>query len=165
MVMGAIARAVITDPAADTAPPAIHYDSLPKVEVIGYSSEPLVFYAGGVSARIKVEPVDSGLLQRTARLISDTIELMIKPALAIYPNPVARGAVVSLSLRQGLPGIYRLGLYDARGALIQQRSFELESKGQVELLNIPASLPGGTYFMNVSAPDLKKCYTQKLVIL
>ncbi len=55
-------------------------------------------------------------------------------------------------------------LYNEAGVLLQNKAVELNGDSRVELFNLPASLPGGLYFVRLSAPGWKKTYTQKLIV-
>jgi hypothetical protein len=86
---------------------------------------------------------------------------LTKKALVVYPNPVARGAVVTLSVRLDDPGAYTAQLFSMSGAL--EETIAVESK--TVLMNIPATLPAGIYFIKLSHPAVKKVYSQQVVVL
>jgi hypothetical protein len=155
-------------PETDTAIPAPHYKELPPVEVIGYG------ITGGVQIRIGATETISGDTIMSAatksvvsQFISDSVAFLgiDKKTFALYPNPAGRGTVIKLSLNLNKTGRYTVGLYNAAGALVQDKAIELDTDSRVELFSLPGSLPGGLYFVKLSAPGLKKVYTQKLIVL
>jgi len=102
------------------------------------------------------------------RAVTDTLKaLCLLPAkekeLSVYPNPVNRGNAVSLSW-QTEPGTYRVQLFNIAGALVQQRVMEVESKEQVDLLEIPPGVAAGAYVIRAAREGNGKVYTRKLVI-
>ena len=101
--------------------------------------------------------------KKAAILLRDSLACIgfTKKALAVYPNPVARGAAVTLSVRLDEPGTYTAQLYSMSGTL--EETMAVESK--TVLLNIPATLPAGIYFIKLSHPAVKKVYTQQVVVL
>jgi hypothetical protein len=82
----------------------------------------------------------------------------------IYPNPAARGTVINLSLASVSNGRWRVGLFTAAGALVQEKYVEVSGKSQAELWNVPASLPGGIYFVKMDRPDTGERYMKKLLV-
>lgn len=78
---------------------------------------------------------------------------------------VWRLALVGMLLSLSRYGSYNLGLFNAAGALIEERQIEMAGKSQTESFLIPATLPGGVCFIRLSSPGSGKVYTQKLVVL
>jgi hypothetical protein len=101
--------------------------------------------------------------KKAAILLRDSLACIgfTKKALAVYPNPVARGAAVTLSVRLDEPGTYTVQLFSMSGAL--EETMPVESK--TVLMNIPATIPAGIYFIKLSHPAVKKVYTQQVVVL
>jgi hypothetical protein len=166
MVVGKMAAMERTDTRAIRAD-SPHYAQLPPVEVIGYRTTGRVDIAGGVRSVSGDTLYCSVSGIAISGWISDSLSFLGlgKKEFALYPNPVSRGTVIKLSLNTGKTGKGMVGIYNAAGALVQEKVIELDGGSQIELLAIPASLPGGLYFVKLSAPELKKVYTQKLMIL
>jgi hypothetical protein len=138
---------------------------LPEVVVKSYGTMGKFALVGAVSA-IRVEKFTA--MDTVKRLLSDTLIFCgIKKALSVYPNPAPRGAQLRLSLDMGRVGPFSLAVFNAAGALIGQRKIELTGKSQTEFFSIPASLPGGMYFIRLSSGSSGSgpVYTQKLVVL
>jgi hypothetical protein len=139
-----------------------------------------ILYASAVSIRGRV--VDGNGLQevlagdvvitrvkRKRKPLADTISLfkdtlasigLTRPALTAYPNPVARGAEITLKARLDQQGKYNIQLLTTSGALIATK--EVDQANIV--LTIPATLVPGAYFVRLSHPALSKCYTQEIVV-
>jgi len=101
--------------------------------------------------------------KKAAILLRDSLACIgfTKKALTVYPNPVARGAAVTLSVRLDEPGTYTAQLFSMSGAL--EETLAVESKAV--LMNIPATIPAGIYLIKLSHPAVKKVYTQQVVVL
>ena len=87
-----------------------------------------------------------------------------KKELAVYPNPVRKGGMVNLSWPAGM-GRYQVGLFNATGALIQQRWMEVGSSTRIDLFEIPAALAAGTYFFRAVREGSNKVITRKIVVI
>jgi len=129
---------------------------LAPVTVLGYGWTKGKIEIGGAISIIKTDSVP--------QKIKDTLAVigLAKKALTIYPNPVVRGASVTLSIRLDNPGVYSAQLYSASGALIE--TLQIEEKTTTALMNIPATLAAGVYFIKLSHPFMNKVYTQQLVV-
>lgn len=85
--------------------------------------------------------------------------------MVVYPNPVARGATVTLSVRLDKPGTWSVQLFNAAGMAVENLQVE-GSEGSKDLpLPIPSTLNPGTYFIRLSHPSLKKVYTREVLVL
>ena len=103
-----------------------------------------------------------------ANRVVDTLAavgLAPKRELAVYPNPVRRGGVMSLQWQQTEAGSYAVHLFNASGALVEQRKMEVGGKEQVDLLSLPPALPAGMYFLRVSRPGAAKVITLKIIVI
>ncbi len=150
---GYVTRAESTD----TIPFPSHIEELPPVDVIGYGNRMLQGSAGGVAIFAGKLICRTDTRSFISRSVSDTLSFLGigKKEFALYPNPVSRGTVIKLSLNLDKPGKYAAGLYNEAGALMQEKLLELGADPQVELFNVPASLPGGVYFVKISSPEQK----------
>ncbi|HXB05627.1 MAG TPA: T9SS type A sorting domain-containing protein, partial [Puia sp.] len=100
--------------------------------------------------------------------VKDTLAavgLAPKRELAVYPNPVRRGAAMSLNWQRTEPGTYEVALFSATGALVERRIVEVGSKEQVDLFGLPPALPAGMYFLRAARPGGAKVITLKLIVL
>ncbi len=139
------------------------YAVLPPVVVRGYGVTRCRYITGGAVAAVAIEKSSSILKD----LVKDTLAFIgfPKKELTLYPNPAARGTTVKLSFPPDLSGEYKLELFSANGALLQERLVEWSDKSQTELLNIPASLSAGAYFVKLSHHGTGKIVTRKLMVL
>ena len=149
-------------PSTDTRVPK--FDILPPVTILGYET---CKYPNLMGCVIFISDQTHTLRDTLTAWVADTLAQMgIKgQEIKLYPDPAPRGTAVRLSLQFRQPGEYQVGLFNAAGALVQARSIEWADKSQIELLNIPASLTGGVYFVRVSGAGMEKTYTRKLVVL
>ncbi len=141
--------------------------NLPPIEVRGFPAMGKVRTVLGGAQAIGIKPYTATrILDPITKLISDTLAFLGLPrkTMALYPNPVSRGSVIQLSLGLDQTGAYKLALYNAAGSRVLERQIEMGEKEQVELLNIPGSLSGGIYFVQLSGEAMKKPYTAKLLV-
>jgi hypothetical protein len=142
--------------------PAAKADSfkvLPAVTVVGRALEGRL---GGIVSCVKVTNAD--VLKKK---VLDTLALLgleVRRELVVYPNPARRGSVVSLSWKVKA-GEYQVGLFNAAGALVQQRVLEVHDGSQVDLFEIPAGLSGGVYFLRAVKSGGGKEITGKIVVI
>lgn len=146
--------------------PAPHYQELPPVMVNGYRTMGRVNIVGAVASISGDTVVVNAKKPVVKQFISDSLAFLGlgKKAFALYPNPAARGAVIKLSLNLNRMGRYTVGLYNAAGALLQDKAIEIDADSRVGLFSLPGSLPGGIYFVKLSGPEAEKVYTQKLIV-
>jgi hypothetical protein len=90
------------------------------------------------------------------------IGLLPERGLSVYPNPVRRGNVVSLSWKAEA-GAYQVGLFNISGGLVQEREIVVSAKGQVNLLEIPAGVGAGVYVIRAVGVG-GRSMTRELVI-
>jgi hypothetical protein len=146
------------------APVKDSFKILPPVEVRAFTNcvkhdltGSLGYVTAGMLVTRKTEPT------RWKKIV-DTLSVLPKKELTVYPNPVRRGMPVSLSWQVEV-GEYSVGIYNAGGALVQERIMSVGSVSQVDLLEIPAALPAGIYFLRAARAGNTKLYTRKLVVL
>ena len=99
--------------------------------------------------------------------LKDTLSLLglAKKPLTVYPNPVAKGASMTLSVQTGKPGNYLVQLFSNAGALVESMRIEGVDGPRTELLNVPASLAAGLYFVRLLHEQTGKVYTQKVEVM
>jgi len=105
--------------------------------------------------------------RKITAVLQDTLASvgLIQKTLTVYPNPVARGSSVTLSLRLDDPGIYTAQLYSLSGVLKESVEIDVDRKSTDVLMNIPATLSAGTYFVRLSNPATQKVYTREVLVL
>jgi hypothetical protein len=132
-------------------------EELPAVSVTGYGTITCSKIMGEV-VTVRVEKCS------TFRTIKDTL-LCRKSLLTIYPNPVVRGASVTLSLRMDMPGSYMAQLYSGGGMVVESMRIEGVDGARTELMDIPGTLAAGVYFVRVFHLETGKMFTEKVVVL
>jgi hypothetical protein len=139
----------------ETGRDSIRIKELPEVVVRGYTSGRI---SGAMTISVRVDTFKSW--------VGDTLAVMgWKKELSVYPNPVRKGMAVTLSWQGMEPGFYMVELFNAAGAVVRQRAMQVNAKEQVDLLEIPASLSGGIYFLRAAKAGDAKVVTRKLVVL
>jgi len=146
---------VVKKMVGETGRDSIKIKELPEVVVRGYASGRIT---GAMTMCVRVDTFKSW--------VADTLAVFgWKQELTIYPNPIQKGMAVSLSWQGMEPGFYMVGLFNAAGAVVRQRAMQVNAKEQVDLLEIPASLSGGIYFLRAAKAGDAKVVTRKLVVL
>lgn len=104
--------------------------------------------------------------KKVVSLLKDSLAFtgLTQKALTVYPNPVSRGAAVTLSMRLDEPGTYSAQLFNTSGVLIETMKVEGGEKSKNVLMDIPPTLVAGIYFIRLSHPAVKKVYTQELAV-
>ena len=103
---------------------------------------------------------------RRTTILQDTLAFLglVKTPFTVYPNPVARGASVTISLRDIKPGTYMAQLFSTSGILVETMRMEGVDGPRTELLNIPETVAAGTYFVKLLNTTTGKVTVQKLVV-
>ena len=103
---------------------------------------------------------------RRTTILQDTLAFLglVKPPFTVYPNPVARGASVTISLRDIKPGTYMAQLFSTSGVLVETMRMEGMDGPRTELLNIPETVAAGTYFIKLLNTTSGKVIVQKLAV-
>ncbi|MBI3139550.1 MAG: hypothetical protein HYZ15_13320 [Sphingobacteriales bacterium] len=63
----------------------------------------------------------------------------------LYPNPVARGAAMRITVKEVKPGYYGLLLFNSQGERVYQWNMNIQSGFINQTFSIPATLPKGVY--------------------
>lgn len=164
-VEGGSARVNVADVGGKKGEVAVKVDSfkvLPTVTVQGFRVMGKTTVAGGLMYCVKPKTI-TALKEK----VLDSLALLgvpVKRELGVYPNPVRRGTVVSLSWKAE-PGQYQIGLFNSAGALLEQELLEVRDGGQVDLFEIPAVLPGGVYFLRAVKAGGGREITKKIVVI
>lgn len=133
----------------------------------------------GIFPIVRMEPAVLGELvtvvhRRKKRPVADTLATIkdtlltclnpAKKALSVYPNPVSRGNAVTIAAKLPQPGTYSVQLFNMSGGLLESFPADREQLSGALSMNIPATLPPGTYIVTVSHPNLNRPYTQSIVV-
>jgi hypothetical protein len=130
---------------------------LPPATVIGYgASKNQVVVGGAIGVRTDK--------YRLFDYIRDTLLCRKKP-LAVYPNPVLRGASVTLSMRIDKQGDYMIQLINGGGGVVELTRMVGVDRTRTELMNIPGTLAAGVYFVRVFNLGTGQMYTEKVVVI
>jgi hypothetical protein len=139
--------------------------AIPKTNQI-FSKGEVVTAGMVVVARRTKRTATTRIIDSARSWLADTLAIpaLRCRAVTLYPNPAPRGTTIRVVMRALPAGQYSLALYNTAGERIQERAVDLGGKEQVELWNIPSSLPSGIYLVELCAPGLKRIYTGKLMI-
>lgn len=140
-------------------------DELPATTVRGYGT----IRCGSVMGAVSTVKGAVSVGQRVERssFLKDTLVALglIKQPFGVYPNPVMRGASVTLSLKQPLPGNYMVQLFSTAGSLVESMRIEGVDGPRTELLNIPETAAAGLYLVRLQHEQTGKVYTRKVEVL
>jgi hypothetical protein len=119
------------------------------------------------SRRYAIAGLFSVVMVRSGNWLQDSLYSLasVKKELTVYPNPVRRGMVVSLSWTGMESGEYEVRLFSAAGQLVERRVIAVSGKEQIDLIGIPASLAEGIYFLRVARAGEARVLSRKLVVL
>jgi len=100
-------------------------------------------------------------------IVRDTLTFLgLAPnPLTVYPNPVAKGAAVTVSVKAPRPGNYMVQLFSSGGALVESLRMEGVDGAKTELLDISETIAAGLYFVRLTHEETGKVYTQKVMVL
>jgi hypothetical protein len=102
---------------------------------------------------------------RSVPTTKDSIMNFIAPAASIYPNPVTRGAMLTISVKLKEVATYRVHFIDASGKLLLSQNYTAVNKKPVQQMMIPASWSRGVYFAVITTTDGKQIGKQKIIVL
>jgi hypothetical protein len=113
------------------------------------------------ASRIKLA-IDTvmGFLKDTVAAVTLTAS-GIDEAVKISPNPVMRGGMVRMQWSNA--GRYSAAILDLPGQIVQERMFEVGSKGQVDEWAVPNGLAAGVYFLRIARPNGKGVTIELLI--
>lgn len=121
--------------------------------------------ANGVLAfdKKRDEPKEEETVTMAERSIPNTAsEKLAGSGISVYPNPVTDGRV-RVSFNDLPAGTYQMQLADMSGKLVLSRAVNINSKGQVQELQLP-KLASGSYVLNVLNAGGASAGTRTLVI-
>ncbi|MDO6431001.1 T9SS type A sorting domain-containing protein [Flavitalea sp. BT771] len=104
---------------------------------------------------------------RRTTIWQDTLAFLglVKTPFTVYPNPVARGVSVTISLRDIKAGNYIAQLISTSGALVETMRMEGVEGARTALMNIPETMAAGTYIVKLLNESTGRTAIQKLVVL
>lgn len=82
----------------------------------------------------------------------------------VFPNPLADGSRLQISLSNTIGGNHQVQLIDLSGKIITQQSVNLNEGTQSFYLDYPGEIAKGTYFVKLTNPSDKTIHTSKLII-
>ncbi len=111
------------------------------------------FMMGAVAVVQPVSLIDTFATFATKVFTSETFK--------IYPNPVVRGSLLHLTFF--IPGDFELQFFDNQGKLYQAKKLSAITKNQEIILDVPAGLHSGVYFLKATS-GAGKSFVEKLVV-
>jgi len=99
-------------------------------------------------------------VEKTTRLRPETLT----GTMSVYPNPIANGGTVKVSLENQQPGKYQIQLLDVAGQTVSTKYVTITSKTQVEELKLPELLTHGNYMVKVINTNNQLAGISKIVI-
>ncbi len=126
---------------------------LPDVQICSSQTTRIGMTLGAVSIRTtyKTNAIDT-LIRR----------VLGTQAFTIYPNPVARGGSVNISVKN--PGEYSIQLIDNNSRIIQVLIAAAYSKQQSIQMALPSNVAAGYYYIRLVDEKTKKQYVDKVLI-
>jgi Secretion system C-terminal sorting domain len=116
----------------------------------------------------KEEPVEEvkpevkpDIAEKTARDITD--ELRSNSGISVFPNPVTNKRA-RISFDDIPAGKYSVQVIDLGGKLVSNQQVNVQTKGQISEIKLPASITAGTYLVNVSNEAGKISKSVKLIV-
>jgi len=128
-------------------------NALAPVAVVGYAPQVRRNVCGGAISVIEV----------TKTSIVDTLRNLVSPAFKIFPNPVPRGGIVNIDVKN--EGNYSIQLFDNTGRLISANTFQSIKGAKQTQVTISSSATAGMYYIRLVDEKKKKQYTDKLIVM
>lgn len=104
------------------------------------------------------------ITRTTVYSIKDSVQNIVNPAVSVFPNPVAKGGIVNLSLSLKKDRQYKIQVTDATGKLVLQQSYTATDKKTTLPITIPQALSNGIYFVSVVDEKGKIIGTAKILV-
>jgi len=163
-----------------------------EISSLGYTSEKrqISYYEGKEIIRVQLKPVHKELNEVVVTSYSTTIgriqaiggsvvvgksveKITTIPSLLknifkqeaafkVFPNPIARGNVIYISLQE--LGNFSIQFIDNQSRLLSVKNVNVKSKQQLESLNISAITASGVYYIQLINLDTKKQFVQKVLV-
>jgi hypothetical protein len=89
-------------------------------------------------------------------------KLLKSEVFTVVPNPVSRGQQVQLKLRKA--GKYYITVFDTNGKLYTQENVEVSAHSLQQLLNIPATMSAGSYYIRAINTRTNNQFVDKLIV-
>lgn len=149
-------------------------DQLQPVTIVAY---PKISCGWRNNPPINKQPVDSsisvlagGLVVTQRITITEMIKrevkdwLPLKKEVQVYPNPVAPGSMLNVSMQLKKTGGYKLELMDAGGRLVHVQAIQVAQPAQLISLATQSSWSRGIYWMRISTAADKNVYQAKVLL-
>ena len=89
----------------------------------------------------------------------------INPSIAVFPNPVARGGLVNLSVKLKNAGRYSVYITDVTGKLLSAQDYIAADKKSIRQIQIASQWSAGIYFVIVTDDKGKNIGKEKIVVM
>jgi hypothetical protein len=109
-------------------------------------------------------------LVRIVRTVTVTDKLMaslpapLKKDIKVYPNPVARGNNINVSLQLKQAGDYKLELLNTAGQVVHIQPLKMATNQQVITLPTQTAWAAGVYWIRISSSAIKNVYQGKILV-
>jgi hypothetical protein len=103
-------------------------------------------------------------LARKPRSGNSMFTATLENQIQLYPNPLADGSRLQISLTNTISGNHQVQLIDISGKIIHQQSVNLNAGTQSFYLDYSGEIAKGTYFVKLTNPTEKTIHTSKLII-
>ena len=128
---------------------------LKEVVVKSYTGK----YLGGIMGGLMI-----GIRVNRYTLASTRLITTLNDSIKIYPNPVERGGLFSVTLKLKQTGNYTLQVVDATGRLMQQQQINAIAKTHSQNIQCNNQCSSGIYFLRVSGNGNKLIANSRFVI-
>ena len=88
----------------------------------------------------------------------------LKKDIKVYPNPVARGNNVNVSLQLKQAGEYKLELLNTAGQVVHVQPLVMATSQEIISLPTQTAWAGGIYWIRISSPTIKNIYQGKILV-
>lgn len=95
--------------------------------------------------------------------ITDTV--LNKNQVRCYPNPVQKGAVINIDMKNIEQGDYQLALFSSNGAVVKADRIRVPEKIFLFQWSVPVNIAAGTYILRITASNGKIAANKKITIL
>lgn len=121
-----------------------------------------------LDGNMKTKPVMMGLILEYDQVKkTDTISTIVKKVtgqalFTVYPNPVVTGKKASIKVTEA--GTYLLQFMDLESKMISYKTVNVDAKGQIVFLDIPAGIAAGQYYLRMIKEGSNKQFVDKILV-
>lgn len=142
----------------------IPYNNIIQLQGKTQSLENVVINSDGAGRRLGGMMGGLWITRTTIFSVKDSVQHLFNPAISVYPNPVANGGMLTLSLSLKNAGEYIIQLADASGKIVLQQNHIANGKASATAITLPAWLSSGIYFVVVMDKKGEKIGAAKVVL-